>query len=165
MEVMSQALYAYQHRTLEKREVDKIRTWIDRCTCWEHSDDLSKIYAEVIEHNPDWMLPTLKRWNRAKSPWKRRQSVVALIEYATKRTHFLPFEVMIEQVESLLDDGDYYVQKGVGWTVREIGHAYPDQVARFLERHAARLSPQAWAGATKNLDRAQKARLKALRSG
>lgn len=164
MEVMNQALYTYQHRTLQKVEVIKIRAWIDRCSCWEHSDDLSKIYADVVEANSDWMLPSLQRWNRSRNPWKRRQSVVALIEYASKRERFLPFETMITQVESLLDDADYYVQKGVGWTIREIGNAYPDQGAYFLERHAARLSPQAWSGATKNLDRAQKARLKALRN-
>lgn len=164
MEVMHQALYTYQHRPLQKQELTKIRTWIDRCACWEHSDDLSKIYADVTERNPEWILPTLQRWNHSKNPWKRRQSVVALIEYASKRKRFLPFEVMISQVESLLDDEDYYVQKGVGWTIREIGHAYPEQIRRFMERHAARLSPQAWPGATKNLDRARKERLKALRN-
>ncbi len=164
MEVMHQALYTYQHKPLQKQEFTKIRYWIDCCTCWEHSDDLSKIYADVTERNPEWILPTLQRWNKSRNPWKRRQSVVALIEYASKCTRFLPFEVMISQVESLLDDEGYYVQKGVGWTIREIGHAYPDQIRRFMERHAARLSPQAWTGATKKLDRAQKEPLKALRN-
>ena len=123
MEVMHQALYTYQQKPLQKQEFTKIRTWIDNCTCWEHSDDLSKIYADVTECNPEWILPTLQRWNNSTNPWKQRQSVVALIEYARKRTRFLPFEVMITQVESLIDAEDYYVQKGVGWTIREIGHS------------------------------------------
>ena len=90
MEVMHQALYTYQHKPLQKQEFTKIRSWIDCCTCWEHSDDLSKIYADVTERNPEWILPTLQRWNNSRNPWKRRQSVVALIEYASKRTRFLP---------------------------------------------------------------------------
>ncbi len=163
MEVKHQALYAYQHRALQKQEVDKIRGWIDHCTCWEHSDDLSKIFADVVERNPDWMLTTLERWNRSGNPWKRRQSVVALVEYASKRTRFLPCDFMIGQVEALLDDTDYYVQKGVGWAIREIGHAYPGETSAFLERSAHRLSPQAWTGATKKLDPATRGRLKALR--
>jgi 3-methyladenine DNA glycosylase AlkD len=164
MEVKSQALYTHQHRQLVRPEVDRIKTWIDHCNCWEHSDDLSKIYADVVEHQPDWLLPSLRRWNRSTNPWKRRQSVVALIEYASKRQRFLPYEFMISQIKTLLDDGDYYVQKGVGWTIREIGNAYPMEIQTFLEQHVARLSSQAWTGATKNMDAARKAPLKVLRS-
>ena len=119
--------------------------------------------SDPIDHTGT--MPTLRRWNRAKNPWMRRQSVVALIEYADRRAHFLPFEFMIRQVEALLDDDDYYVQKGVGWTIREIGHAYPEPTWQFLVQHAARLAPQAWTGATKKLDPDRKAALKALRIG
>ncbi len=114
MEVRNQALYFYQHKTLTRPEVTRIRAWMDRCSCWEHCDDLAKIYADVVEQRPDWVVPTLKRWNRSRNPWKRRQSVVALVEYASKRRRFLSFGTMIAQVESLLDDEDYYVQKGLG---------------------------------------------------
>ena len=163
-EVMSQALYFYQHRELNREEADTIRRWVERCTRWEHSDDLSKIYATVVEAHPRWLVPTLQQWNRSDNPWKRRQSIVSLIEYASKRQRFLPYEDLIAYIEPLLDDEDYYVQKGLGWTLREIGNAYPMEVARFMERNAARLAPQAWTAATKNLGSDQKAHLRAIRS-
>jgi 3-methyladenine DNA glycosylase AlkD len=162
-EVMSQALYFYQHHNLSRMETRTILNWIERCTCWEHSDDLSKIYATVVEANPSWIVPTLKKWNRSDSAWKRRQSMVSLIEYASKRKNVLPFPDLIAFIEPLLDDDDYYVQKGLGWTLREIGNAYPLEIAQFMERHAARLAPQAWTGATKNLGKRDKARLRAIR--
>jgi hypothetical protein len=34
------------------------------------------------------MLPTLRKWNKSRNPWKRRQSVVSLIEYARKHNAF-----------------------------------------------------------------------------
>ena len=162
-EVMSQALYFYQHRKLSRRETRTILRWVERCTCWEHSDDLSKIYATVVEANPSWIVPTLKKWNRSDNAWKRRQSLVSLIEYASKREHVLPFPDLIAFVEPLLADDDYYVQKGLGWTLREIGNVYPLEFAQFLERHAAHLAPQAWTSATKNLPKKDKARLRAIR--
>ena len=165
MEVMHQALYTYQHVALRKQEFTTIRAWIDGCACWEHSDDLSKIYANVTEDHPGWIMPTLQQWNRSRNPWERRQSVVALIEYADKRKRFLPYDFMIGQVESLLEDDDHYVQKGLGWTIREIGHAYPEEAWQFMLRHAARFSPQAWTAATKRLEPACKKRLKELRIG
>ena len=131
-EVMSQALHYYQGKDLNKAEFNKIKTWVNRCHCWEHSDDLSKIFADVVEENPDWILPTLEKWNSSASPWKRRQSVVALIEYASKRKSVLPFKQLISFVDNLLGDPEYYVQKGVGWTLREIGNVYPALTLKFL---------------------------------
>jgi 3-methyladenine DNA glycosylase AlkD len=165
-EVMCQALYFYQQgrwRPLMEPEVATIRRWSDRCICWEHSDDLAKIYAHVVEANPELILPALKRWSGASNPWLRRMSMTSLIEYARKRRHFLPYEELMSFVLPLIDDDEFYVQKGLGWTVREIGNAYPEQFAAFMAEYAARLSPQAWTGATKNMGHAEKARLMAIR--
>ena len=90
--------------------------------------------------------------------------MVSLIEYASKRTRVLPFTELIAFVEPLLDDNDYYVQKGLGWTLREIGNVYPRESAPFIEQHAARLSSRSWTGVTKNLSKPDKARLRAIRN-
>ena len=162
-EVMSQALYAYQHRELTLQEIKTICQWIERCTCWEHSDDLSKIYATVVEENPSWMVPTLKTWNQSNNAWKRRQSLVSLIEYASKRRRFLPFEQLIAFIEPLLGDDEHYVQKGLGWTLREIHNAYPQETADYINRKVLAIAPLAWSAATEKLDKAVKARLNAAR--
>ena len=56
-ESMSLSIYPFQHKSLSKNEFEKIINWVDKCSCWEHSDDLSKIYAQVLEENPNWILP------------------------------------------------------------------------------------------------------------
>ncbi len=162
-EVAHQALYYYQHKFISKAEFNKIKSWVSRCDCWEHSDDLSKIYAQIVEDNPDWILPLYEKWNRAGSPWKRRQSIVGLIEYASKRKTILPFNKLIRFVEPLLDDNDYYVQKGVGWTLREIFNVYPAETTIFLTSHVKLLSPIAFSSATEKLSKESKALLKVKR--
>jgi 3-methyladenine DNA glycosylase AlkD len=162
-EVVSQALYFYQHRNLSRAEANTIRNWVERCACWEHSDDLSKIYATVVEINPGWIVPTLKKWNRSNNLWKRRQSMVSLIEYASRRKRFLSFQELIAFIEPLLDDNEYYVQKGLGWTLREIYNAYPQETARFIQRNVLRIAPLAWSAATQKLGKADKAQLSAAR--
>lgn len=162
-EVSHQALYYYQHKTITRAEFNKIKNWILRCDSWEHSDDLSKIYAQVVEDNPDWILPLYEKWNTARSPWKRRQSVVGLIEYASKRHSILPFDDLIHFVEPLLNDEDYYVQKGVGWTLREIFNVYPAEALDFLDRKILSLSSIAFSTSTEKLDKEAKAILKQKR--
>ncbi|MCR4317802.1 MAG: DNA alkylation repair protein [Planctomycetes bacterium] len=162
-EVMSTALYHFQGRSIAKNEVAKLKTWVDRVHCWEHSDDLSKILAGVVEENPGWILPTLETWNKAKNPWKRRQSVVALLEYSSKRKRVQPFERLIAFVSNLLGDEEYYVQKGVGWTIREIYNLYPTETFAFIEDRIHQISPHAWSAATEKLPKSSKSMLGAER--
>jgi len=163
-EVMNQALYFYQHRTSYRQiESKQLLGWADRCEHWAHSDDLAKIYADILEQKPNWILPTLEKWNRDGNVWKRRMSMTSLIEYASKRTKVLPFKRLMSFITPLLYDDEYYVQKGLGWTLREIGNAYPNDTYQFMQTNAGLLSPQAWTGATKNLPADKKAKLKTLR--
>jgi len=163
-EVMTQALYYYQNRTtLTKAELETVSLWIEKCDRWELSDDLSKIYARAVENSPEVMTPILKVWNGSDNPWKRRQSVVGLIEYARKRKRFLPDPELIAFVEPLLTDQDYYVPRGVGWTLREIYNVYPAETLLFFENRAAVIDPGAWRAATEKLDKATRASLNSLR--
>lgn len=152
-ECMSQAVYYYQKKKLGKKEIDVIKKWTERCTCWQHSDDLSKIYADALELNPKWIFSTLKKWNVSKNFWERRQSVVSLLEYACKRKKVLKFEELIGFVKPLLDDIEYYVQKGVGWTLREIYNVYPKETLIFLREYLNQISPVAYCAATEKLDK------------
>lgn len=157
MESMSFALYAFQHRSLVRKELKLLIRWVDRIQCWEHSDDLSKILAQVVEENPDWILPTYDRWNKAKNPWKRRQSLVGLIEYHGKRRVILSFEKYLSYILPLLGDEDYYVQKAVGWTLREVYCLYPKQTLKFYRENLLSIRPTAYSAAMEKLDAKTKA--------
>ncbi len=159
----SRALYFYQYKTLGKPEFNKLKTWLKRVDCWEHSDDLSKIFADTLEQQPDWVLPVLSKWNRARNPWQRRQSVVALLEYTQKRKQVQPYDTLISFVEPLLDDQEYYVQKGVGWTLREIYNAYPEEMTAFFSDRYPDIKPTAWSAATEKLDKKLKKELNSRR--
>ena len=162
-EAMSLCIYVYQSREISKDEFNTLRTWVNRCYCWEHSDDLSKIYADIVEKNPTWILPSLAKWNRSKSIWKRRQSVVSLLEYASKRSRFLPFVKLISFVDPLLEDSEYYVQKGVGWTIREIYNVYPIETLEYLEKNILRIQPAAYSSATEKLNKTIKSKFNGIR--
>ena len=141
-----------------------LRDWVGGVESWPHSDGLSAFYARALEAHPAPVYPTLARWNRARNPWKRRQSIVSLIYYASARATVLPVRRLLPLVEALLGDPDVYVQKGLGWTLREIGNCYPDAHRGFLDEHITRLSPIAFSAATEKLTRAQKTPYKARRA-
>lgn len=164
-EEMSQSIYSYEKKSLSKDQFRAISRWIDRCDNWAHSDGLSSIYALALEENPDLVLPVLQNWNSSDNPWKRRQSVVSLLYYSRARKKVQPFEVMIELVQALLRDNDYYVQKGVGWTLRELYNRYQERTLRFISDNVNVISPAAWQATTEKLSVSTKKQLLEQRRG
>lgn len=144
LDVMSLPLYAYQYRVLTEKESSVIRHWQDRVSNWRHSDELAKIYAVQVEEHPEEWYPLLVHWNTSFNPWKRRQSLIAMMEYARLRKRYLSFSSMINLVDALIEDQEYYVQKAAGWTLRELTVAYPEEAKDYLKENTIRLSAVAF---------------------
>lgn len=70
---------------------------------------------------------------------------------------------MIDMIESLLDDSDYYVQKGVGWALRELWQLDMKTTTKFLNKNIARISPIAFTAAIEKIPIEEKEVLKKLR--
>jgi 3-methyladenine DNA glycosylase AlkD len=142
-----------------------IRNWSGRVDNWCHSDLLSGLYSHVLERYPNDAYPQLEAWNAAEDEWLRRISIVSLVHYSGKNAVFLPPEQVLPLVSTCLDDGRRYVQSAVGWVLREMGRAYPDEIGAYLETHAAAMSAAAFARATERLTAERRDRLREARKG
>ena len=164
-EAMNQARYYFDKHfnTFSKADWRMFKSWIARLDNWAHSDYLSSIYSNLLELFPDLVYPTLKTWNKSSNSWKRRNSVVSLIYYASPKRKPPAVNKILPLVKTLIKDKDAYVQKGVGWTLRECGNIYPEQTWRFLKKHIKELAPTSYSYSTEKLSKTRKAELKKLR--
>jgi 3-methyladenine DNA glycosylase AlkD len=163
-EVMCFAQYFLEKRTpAELLAHDKMLfSWIERVDNWALSDGLSAIYAKMLEANPKY-ISVFKKWSTSRNPWKRRQSMVGLMCYSRLRKSHPPVKTILALIEAQIDFDHYYVQKGVGWTLRECYNVYPKETLVYLKKNAARLDPGAWYAATEKLIASQKKTLLAIR--
>lgn len=122
------------------RDVVAMTTEIDN---WAHSDSLSAMLAELLEARPA-LFSVYKKWNKSKNPWLRRQSLVGIYCYARLRKKPLPATKSLPMVKNLLRDPHFYVQRGVGWTLREIDRVNPKLQKAFVRRHLSDISSVAW---------------------
>ena len=155
-EVASQALMYFEARRgcLAREDWATLQSWVNYIDNWAHSDTLSSIYAQLHEQFPTLLYPTFTQWNQSTNPWKRRQSVVSLFYYASARKTRQPSRSkVVPLVRNLLEDDHYYVQKGVGWTLRELYNVYPEEALTFLRRYLDRIHPHAWQAASEKLPR------------
>lgn len=111
---------------------------------WATSDQLSSVIARAFEREQTKVHPTLKKWSQSKNPWMRRQSLVSLYYYASQRSKYPQTKFVIGQLERLIEDPHFYVQKGVGWTLRELYNADPNAQLAFVRKHLKRISGTAW---------------------
>lgn len=164
-EAMNMALRWASSRSLEERHSNRttLLSWLGKTDNWAHSDSLSDFYSELLEHYESFYFKHFKKWNRSKNPWERRQSMVGLFFYSRQRKKYVSFKTAISFVDKHLDDDHYYVQKGVGWTLREIYNVYPKDTYRYLMANAAKIKPAAWTAATEKLSAADKKKLMTLR--
>ncbi|MDE0691228.1 MAG: DNA alkylation repair protein [Gammaproteobacteria bacterium] len=140
-----------------------MRRWIERVDNWAHADSLSWTYSRLLEADPESVLPVLRRWNASEDLWPKRISIVSLIHYTGKNAVFLPAEAMLPMLDNCIEDRRYYMQKAVGWVLREMWRAYPDEVNEYVHSVLPRIAPAALTRAMERQPKEERARLRALR--
>jgi len=99
-----------------EREFRIFEAWLDRISSWADHDGLVHyLIAPMVAAEPA-RVKDVFRWAKSPKRWHRRAACVALIQ-GTRKKKFLP---QIKKLsDSLLDDQDDMVQKGLGWLLRE----------------------------------------------
>ena len=141
-----------------------MRRWIERVDNWAHSDVLSWTYSRLVEAEPEAVLPVLRRWNAAEDLWPKRVSIVSLIHYG-KNAAFLPPDVVLPMLENCIEDSRYYMQRSVGWVLRDMWRAYPEEVGAYVMKVLPRIAPAAFTRAIERHPKEERARLRALKEG
>jgi len=128
-----------------------LKEWVKYVDNWAHSDGLSSVYSILLQNHLNIIYPQLQQWNKSKNPWERRQSLVCLFYYSRTRKQFLSFEQSIELITNLMDDKEYYVQKGLGWALREASNVYYEYTFDFIQQHIKQIKPTAYSAAIEKL--------------
>lgn len=162
--------FFFLERNMKKSDALKtmwpvIVKWQDTVNDWPLCDSLAKIYTRILEVLPAEVYAQLKQWNEDSDLWKRRQSIVSLLYYSRTKKIYLSFEQITSLITPLLGDKEYYVQKGVGWTLRELHNVYPEQALAYLKDHAKQLSGIAITAAVEKMETATIKELRQLCKG
>jgi len=140
-----------------------IKHWQKTVDNWGSCDGLSKIYTKILELIPEEVLKQLEKWNKSKNFWDRRQSIVSLLYFSRTKKVVLPYDTIIKFINRLISDKEYYVQKAVGWSLKELYNVYPGKTLQYLEKNIKKISSIAFSPATEKLKKKDKERLKKIR--
>lgn len=136
-------MFSRRLRPLRLKNHKDLFAMADDIDNWAHSDSLSSVLAEVLEEKPA-LFSIYKKWNRSKNPWLRRQSLVGIYCYARMRKKHVPVSKSLPLVARLLDDPHFYVQRAVGWTLREIDRVDAKAQRAFVLKYLNKINSVAW---------------------
>lgn len=142
---------------------ETIKFWQKRVDNWGYCDALSRIYTKILETIPDKVLKQLEQWNKSNNFWDRRQSLISLLYFSRTKKVFLPFDRLIRLIDSRISDNEYYVQKAVGWSLKELYNVYPVETLKYLNDNIEKISSIAFSPATEKINKLDKDKLKRKR--
>lgn len=164
-ELSLMAIHFVNKRSVEELYLHRkmLLKWIKRIDNWALSDEFSNMIAKLNEHNSAEFRSIFFKWNKSNNPWERRVSMVGLLYYTHLRESYVPYKTIINMVNPHLEDKHYYVQKAVGWTLRECWNVYPKETYEYLKKNAQLIPTGGWTAATEKLSKTDKNRLTKLR--
>jgi 3-methyladenine DNA glycosylase AlkD len=113
------------------REFKLFESWLDRISSWADHDALvHDLIAPMVASSPA-RAKNVFRWAKSPNRWHRRAACVALIRGTRSKTFF---PEVTKLSNSLLDDKDDMVQKGLGWLLRETAKFDPKRTMPYLTK-------------------------------
>jgi 3-methyladenine DNA glycosylase AlkD len=137
---------------------DRLGSWLENDIInWAHTDVLCGKALGCFLTNKIIGIERLKGWTESPSKWKRRAVPVTLIEVLNMD---IPLEKLFHIIEPLMLDGDKFVQKGLGWFLREAWKLHPEETEDFLLKWKDTCGRIIIQYATERMDKENKGRFK-----
>jgi 3-methyladenine DNA glycosylase AlkD len=115
---------------------------------WAVADNLARVASRCLVEDPR-RLDTVEAWIENPHLWTRRAALVFTLPWAKGERD--P-ERMLGWAARLADDREWFIQKAIGWWLRELSKRDPIRVRKFLTDHGEKLTGVAKREATKYLN-------------
>jgi 3-methyladenine DNA glycosylase AlkD len=132
-----------------------VRRCMEDVDGWALEDGLARTAWKCIATDPA-ILDELETWTDCENFWWRRAVLIFTLPYAKPGAD--PTR-MLGWMAKYADDREWFIQKAIGWWLRDLGRHDPDCVVAFLASHWPSLRAVARKEATRRLAPEVRARL------
>lgn len=116
-------------------DIDKIKNLILKKSWWDTSDALDKIIGYISINDYSAHREMLK-WSVSDNLWLRRVS----INYQRPLKEKTNTDILENIICNNFDSKEFFINKAIGWILREYSKTNPDWVRYFIEKYKDKLS-------------------------
>lgn len=113
-----------------RSDLDQIEKLICTKSWWDTVDALDEVVGDL--HLRQDIRDRLLRWSLDDNIWLRRVAIDHQLQYKEKTDQALLGEI----IRNNLSSSEFFIQKAIGWALREYGKTNPDWVRQFVSGHA-----------------------------
>jgi 3-methyladenine DNA glycosylase AlkD len=115
---------------------------------WDFVDSIaSKRLGALLRVYPARMRTTMLKWSRCRNLWKRRSAILCQLGFKGATD----LDLLYACIEPSLLSKEFFLQKAIGWALRQYAWTAPHEVARYVREHERELSPLSKREAMKNI--------------
>ena len=133
---------------------DLIKTWVPEFDAWAIADHVAIAGQKRLVWVPA-RIDDIEPWTTSDHMWTKRAALVMTLQWARIRDP-KPADLDIRErilgwAAAYVEDKEWFIQKCVGWWLRDLSKKDPDRVTRFLADHGDKMKNFARKEASKYL--------------
>lgn len=123
------------HKELKFSDIDNLKYLIINKSWWETADTIDALVGEVVINNPS-LKDTMLEWAKSENIWLRRVS----IDFQQKFKDKTDTELLERIIVCNLNSNEFFINKAIGWSLREYSKINAEWVRSFISRNRNGLS-------------------------
>lgn len=128
------------------KDVNPIKHIVLDKSWWDTIDNLDKLIGTIALKNPE-LNGTLLDWSKEDNIWLRRIA----IDHQRMRKKQTDTILLEQIIVNNLNQTEFFINKAIGWSLRDYSRTDPKWVRRFIETHRQEMAPLSVREASKYL--------------
>lgn len=116
---------------LKKGDISKLKYLVVTKSWWDTVDLLSKIIGDVVNRNKELKTLMLEWSKKENNIWLRRVAILHQLSFKENVDKLLLETIL----EDNLSDGEFFINKAIGWALRDYSKVNPKWVRKFIEKN------------------------------
>jgi len=112
-----------------KDDINQIEFFITTNSWWDTVDFIAKqILGAYLKQFPEETKSVISKFSKSKNMWLNRSAILFQLGYKEHTDETLFYSLCLEHRHS----DEFFIQKAIGWALREYGKTNPDSVLNFV---------------------------------
>ena len=120
----------YMQRFLAEDDISKLKELVLTKSWWDTVDILDKVIGSIIYNNKN-LYPIILEWSKDDNIWLRRVA----IDHQLLRKENTDEQLLEKILINNLNHKEFFVNKAIGWALRDYSKTNPQWVRNFIEVH------------------------------
>jgi len=118
-------------KKFKKNDIKLFEFMLINKSWWDTIDFITpKLIGEYFKLYPEFKTKYSKKWIASNNIWLQRSSLIFQLKYKNK----LDTKTLKNNINSLLNSNEFFVNKAIGWILREYGKTNPKWVIKFVRK-------------------------------